>query len=962
MLYQGLLLQGENPANFISGLPHYGVKSHDEISCFLGPETPSSDFILGPKLPEPQPQPQPQPGKPVDVNIRPCLQHVRFSDAIPEPKHQDFKCVQFMPGVELQDRKPQGLMPESFLPLSQETQVQDKKLVLPPEVSEFCSMKRPIPASELQHPRVIAKQVNPGLWHQDTKFSGLASRPKLSGVRLGEQTPGSLSHGMSPMTPELGIHDPKSAKATPGLQDTRQVSFNSGPWLQDVKFFDVIPGTQPQGVKTSELNSGPQLECVKIFELTTQPERQGMKPELIVKEPPFKDIKYVTRNLVPNFEGKMSYKLASELQIPKAESKKLTPGKHLAGVDHSELIRRTQAQGVESSTLIHRQHLEHIKPVEKIIASKQEELTPGPHLEDRKSMELRSKSELGKVKSMLSTPGIQAGDKEREELPLGSNLKGLKYELPPSGPQLEDRKPAVLTLGQCLERIKSTVISPSSSQLDGMKSVKLIPGSRIQDLKTVGLACYARVQDVNAMGLELEPKKQGESPVTFVPGMLFQDKPMEVLQGPYLQDVKPKELTSPPQTQDSKRVIISCLKQQSLKPVNRAKTQGIQGVKFMDLVSTQQYQGRAPMDLTLEPGQDDHISSTEWKGGMFSHLNKQLESEDMLSVGSDQEPKPAGRKPIELTSKVQSKDAPSFELAPEPVVHKVKAQEGQYGPQVPSMRPCPLTPESQVYQVKDLEPMLEPPLQDGRTVALNTEPQIGGTKSVQWIPVSEFQREKCIGSNFRLQSQSASPTELKPSTQRRGVRSSELTVRSKIQGEKSGEFHLESQLQQVKTSALALGLQKTKTLNKTSEPQPQGIKTDQLNKETQVERSIQWTPRPDMYVTFLQFNSGSPSPGVESTEGKPSIQLRGGKTSEMALGPKPQGKKSVDFNLEPQVQCVKTLELSPGPELQEGENITSTSELQSQCVKSVALLQGPQLENTKSDLWIPLSIKLIALH
>lgn len=318
----------------------------------------------------------------------------------------------------------------------------------------------------------------------------------------------------------------------------------------------------------------------------------------------------------------------------------------------------------------------------------------------------------------------------------------------------------------------------------------------------------------------------------------------------------------------------------------------------MDLVSTQQYQGRAPMDLTLEAGQDEDISSSGWKGGMFDQLNKQLESEDMLSMGSDQEPKPAGRKPIELSSKLQCKDAPSFELAPEPVVHNVKAQEVQYGPQVLSVKPCLLTPESEVYHVKALEPMLEPLLQDGRTVALNTEPQSASTKSVQWIPVSEFQREKCIGSNFRLQSQSASPTEWKPSTQRRGGRSSDLTVRSIIQGEKSGESHLESQLQQVKNSPLALGLQKTKTFNLTSKPQPQGIKTDQLNKETQVEsiRSIQWILRPEFHgVTFLRLNSGSPSPDVKSTERKPSIQLEGGKTSEMALGPKPQGKKIRGF-------------------------------------------------------------------
>lgn len=126
-------------------------------------------------------------------------------------------------------------------------------------------------------------------------------------------------------------------------------------------------------------------------------------------------------------------------------------------------------------------------------------------------------------------------------------MKGLKSELPPSEPQLEDRKSAVLTLGQCLERIKSTVISPSSSQSDGMKSVKLIPGSRIQDLKTVGW---------------VEPKKQGKSPGTFAPGMLFQDKPMEVLQEPHQHNVKAKELTSRPQTQDSKR---DCLMSEAAK-------------------------------------------------------------------------------------------------------------------------------------------------------------------------------------------------------------------------------------------------------------------------------------------------------------------------------------------------------------------------------------------------------------
>ncbi|KAL6078635.1 hypothetical protein STEG23_020871 [Scotinomys teguina] len=439
---------------------------------------------------------------------------------------------------------------------------------------------------------------------------------------------------------------------------------------------------------------------------------------------------------------------------------------------------------------------------------------------------------------------------------------------------------------------------------------------------------------------------------------VVQDKPVEVSQGPRLQDVKPNELTSRPQMQESKHMLIARLKQQSRKLVNIAKTPSIQGEEFGDLVSTQWHQGRAPMDSNLEPGQDNQItvSSAEWKGGILSRPNKQLESGDVLSMGSDQEPKPAVRKPTELISKVQFKDTPSSELAPEPVVAHVNAQGVQYGPQVSSVKPCPMTPEPQVHQVKALEPMVEPPLQDVTTMVLSSDPQSGSTNSVQGTPRSECQREPCTGSDLRLQPQGARPKELKPSTQGRGVRSPELTVRSKVQGEKSREFHLESDLQ-VKTSLLAVGLQEKK-FNCTSVLHPQGIRTVKLNKKPQVKsvRFSQWTPAPKFQgVTFLESNCGPPSPGVRATEEKTSIQLGGWKTPEMALGPTPQGKKSENLNLGPQELYLKTSELSPGPQPHKGENVPSTSEPQSQCVKSVALHHGPQLENTKSDPMIPLS-------
>ncbi|XP_057617114.1 uncharacterized protein LOC130869020 isoform X2 [Chionomys nivalis] len=918
--------QGGKRGNFISGPPRYGVKSDEALSRSPVPEIRSSDYIPGPNLPEAKLQHV----KPVEVNVGPCLQAVKFSDLTPKPKHQGFRCTQVIPGIHSQDRKSQGLLPESFLPLSQEPQVEDRKLVLPVEVSEFHSRKHTIPASELQYPSVISEEVIPELRQQDTKFSELASRLRLQGVKFGEQTPGPLFDGMHSMIPKLGIHNPKLAKMTPELNDTKQVSFNSGPRLQNVKLFDGTSGTQSEGVTTSELHSGPQLECVKMFEFTTQPERQGMKPELIIQETLFEDRAYVTRNQAPSFEDEMSYKLPSEPQIPTAESVRLTPRIQLASVDHSELVGRPEAQGIESSESIPGQHLGHIKPVEKVTASKQEELTPGPHLGYVKSMELRSKSERGKVKAILLTPGKQAGDKVPEELPRGPNLKGLKSELLPSRPQLENRKSAVLTVGQCPERIKSTVVSPCSSQSDGTKTVKLIPGSTIQDLKTVGLARDTHVQDANAMGLKLEPKQE-ESPVTFVPGMQFQDEFMEVLQVPQLQGIKPKELTAQSQMRGRKHVIISCLKPQSLKPVNIAKTQGIPGVKLVNLVSTQPCRGMAPTDLTLKPGQDDQITvrSPEWKGRVLDQLSKHFESENVLSMKSGQEAKPADKKPKEIKFKVQFKDTPSFESTPKPVVHSVKPEEAQDEPQVPSMKPCQVTPGPQEHQVKVSEPMLEPPFQDVKTMVF-TEPHTGSTKSVRWIPISEFQNEKWVGSDLRLQFQSSTPTELKPSTKWRGVRPSELTVRSKIiQEEKSVGLHLEPQSQQVKTSPLALGLQKTKTLNLTSEPQPQGIKTVDQNKDPPVGslRSVQWIPGPEFHgVKCLGKNYGSQSQ-------KPSIQLGGLKSSETTVRPK--------------VQLIKTPEASPKPELQEGESLVVES--RSPNGESVELNLGPQLQDEKSS-------------
>jgi hypothetical protein len=76
-LYQGQLLQGENPANSISGSPHYNLKSDEAILYFPVQEIRSSGAIPWSKVLEPHLQHV----KSTEVNLGPCLQDVRFSES-----------------------------------------------------------------------------------------------------------------------------------------------------------------------------------------------------------------------------------------------------------------------------------------------------------------------------------------------------------------------------------------------------------------------------------------------------------------------------------------------------------------------------------------------------------------------------------------------------------------------------------------------------------------------------------------------------------------------------------------------------------------------------------------------------------------------------------------------------------------------------------------------------------------
>ncbi|XP_033619240.1 uncharacterized protein LOC104848662 isoform X2 [Fukomys damarensis] len=973
-------LQGEKPVDLISGPPHDGVVPDERTPSSPIQEIKLLDFIPGSKYPSVKSAQL----TPVDLTSGPCLQDVKVSDLILEPKHSGLK-----PGAQLQDTKSVKFVTESSLQLNQGLQVEDKKSVLSTEGSHFHSIKPMILTSELQFQDMKSEEVNQG--QKDTNFSKLVLGPKLQDVTLGEQT-----HDVNSVvvTPELGQHDSKLAKMSFGFQDMKQVGLHQGPWLQDVKIFNLIPGTQPPSMKSSELSSGPPLQCRKILELTSQPERQGVKPQLLVPESRFQDVKYVTANQVPSFEGDISYKLVSEPRLPNVESMESKMGTQLPCATCSESTRGQQSQGMKYSELIQEPQLEDIKPGEQIPVSWFQGLKSGKlisepqpedntsvelilraHLGGMKSKKLTPKREPGEVKSMVLSPGPQTRGIKAGDLAPGSELQGLKSELIPLGSQLNDKKSVVLTPGPCPEGMKSTELT-SSPQLKVSKSVEVTPGSRIQDLKTEELVPGTKVQDMKVMELKLGPKMQGGDSVAFPSDPLVQFvKSKEVLQRPQLQSMKPEELISEPQMQDMKLVTITPLiklqnlksvkdtpgsqlhceksvklaprpKRQEAKSVSVTRRQQFQGIKSVDLDPKQRFQGVTPVSLTLDPGQDGQVfvNLPGWKHVNLEQLTKGFESDSIVSLELVPEPKSKGMKSVHLNSQIQLKNMKPFELAPEPDIQDVRAKALKYESQLPSRKPPKLTPG--------------PQLQEMKTVELIGEPQTGSMKTIQWLSRPEFQRVTSVGLNLASKSQGFKLEELKSSTQSGRVKSSELTLGPKLPGTKSAEFNPKSQLQCVKTSEWFPGqwLQNRKTLASTSEPQLQGMETVELNKEPQVgnRKSLQWIPGPEFQgVKSIALNLKTRSRHIKPTRSKSSIQPGSMKSSKLTLGPKLQDEKFMKFDLGPQEQRGKSPELFPGSDRQKGKHFGSTSEPQLQERKSAEIYQGSQLGSMRTIEWMP---------
>ncbi|XP_075392179.1 spermatogenesis-associated protein 31H1 [Tenrec ecaudatus] len=940
VLTPGPLLQGEKCVDFVSGPPHHAMKFAELIPGSPMQEINWSDFTPGPPN---QPlkaihlTPELQDTKFEVLLPEPCLKNVKFSDLTPEPKDKSFKYGQLMPGSQLQDVKPPVLGPESSLQLSHEPQVADRKSVPSTPGSLFHSMKSVKLTKEQQFQGMKSEELNLGKQQQDVTFPELTPGPKLQSVKCGVEIPGPGLHSANSVEvmSELGLQDPIFTQTSAGFQGIKQIGLSPGPCLQNVRVFDLSPGTQPQGTKSSELSSGPQLHCVKISQLPTEaktqgaqsvdllpaPERQGDKPEMLVLE----GLKYVELNQLP-----IVNKLVSE--------------------PHSKLARRSQFQGIKTSKLTQEPQVKDAEPLEWTLGSKFQGLNS-------------------------------------EESTLEPQIRGDKYVEIISGPQVKDAKFVKFTSGSKLQGVKSVELIPGS-KTQKCKTVELLLDSQLQEVKSVDLNLTSKTQGKNSMAFPPESLIQAiAKSMEVLQKPLFKGvRPEELTLEPKMQDTKFVETSPSLKLQSSQSVEVNqdpklqCvksakgtprLKMEVVKSVNETVRQEFQGVKALDLSSRQRFQGTTGVDLTAEPEQDGKTSvmvTPDQQCAHLEHLKRESGSEGMASVELIPEPKFKDVKLVDLNAELKLKNMRSFELPPEPNIQGIKAKAQSQNIKSPQLTTGP----PQLPQMKSLETTSRPQLQDQKTEVSNQKPELrnmkcvlpvpecqdegsvdfipgvqslgvemaelkqlrdGSLKSAQWIPGSEVQGRKSEVLSIGSQFQDVKPATLKPMVKLRDVLSSEMILGgTKLSDEKFMESHLESgwQLKKIPELFPGLQLQKGKKMEPHSKSQLQSVKVVQLNQEPELGsmKSAQWIPGPEFQCRkSVGLSIGSQSHGVKPGQLKPALQLRAVKSSELTLGSKLQDEESMEFNSEPQQPIWKTLNLSPELQMQNGTHPLQEPEL-----------------------------------
>ncbi|XP_008070954.2 uncharacterized protein C2orf16 homolog [Carlito syrichta] len=504
-----------------------------------------------------------------------------------------------------------------------------------------------------------------------------------------ESTPDSKPQGVNSveLTPGSRIQDLKTGELVPGiqLQDLKAVELQLG---QDEKFMVFAPGLLPQDVKPVELISGSQQQDMNCRELTSG--WQGVKSVMLAQEPTRRfppgpmltSVRFSNLSPESQQQGMKSLEFTPESKLQSIKYGKLSPmslqqttksvelaqGSLLQRVKCGEQILRTNYQIAESSEITPRPGFQ---------SAKYAEMIPKPRHQVPKSVNLISMPIYPATESSEIAQGLAQKGTETVDTFVGLTPKSTGKDMESSGMPLQldlpvskfvDLTPVLLDQGsksleltpeknyQVPETLES--LSPSWPQVKDLGELYMGPLQQVVESEEISLELKHHTE---AMGLTSEARLQGKEFLGMTPLPISQvNGCAERSPRPYPQDLEPVEPISEKRLQREESVVLI---PKSLHHIpdsvsGMAPRLGHQVPEFVELTSETGL--RVEKTLELTPKSQNHVGSL----GIILGLGHQVQE----SVNSSSKPWLQVEKSLKLSPKQTSqvvRHAESVELTSE---------------------------------------------------------------------------------------------------------------------------------------------------------------------------------------------------------------------------------------------------------------------------------------------------------
>ncbi|XP_058934654.1 spermatogenesis-associated protein 31H1 [Kogia breviceps] len=442
--------------------------------------------------------------------LEPCFQKVKSVELNPEPhphgmnseelpshlRQQSVRSVVSAPEPCFQDGKSLELKPEP-----QPQDVNSKKLISCLRQKSVVSVSAPCSQDVksmksnllLQPQSVNSLGSSSCLRSQCVKSEVFAPQPCLQNVKPVELTPGSQQQGMNCQELTSGLQGMKSVVSV--AESTKKCI--PGPMLTSVKFSNLSPESQQQGVKYMESTPEPKLQSIQHVKSSSVSLQQAIK----------------------------SVELAPESLFQRVKSEDLTPRTSFQMTDTSEIIPRPGHQFVEHEEMIAKPRQQVPKSV-RLISVPTYQVTDSSKMAQRLAHEGKETVE----KSVNLTPKPKGKAMKISRMPLELDLQV---------PQFVDLTPVLWN--QCS---KSLELTPKESyQIPETLELLSQSGPQVKDLGELHTGPLQQV--VESKGMTPEPKHH----ITETMGLTFKTK----LHGEEFLGMTPKPISKATDAERSSR-------------------------------------------------------------------------------------------------------------------------------------------------------------------------------------------------------------------------------------------------------------------------------------------------------------------------------------------------------------------------------------------------------------------------